>query len=128
MFDNLSEENMMLYAAKTYDRPNSIQSEFEEDFKRIRYIKRILQKYRQCGKIKERLLLNHLIVLQNVFGVDASTRMLFFGINEKDWSSLKTFLVCTSAMPKIIRGVRGRDIIGSDIPIEEYIVSILRDL
>jgi hypothetical protein len=128
MFDNLSEENILLYAAKSYDKPNCIRSEFEEDYKRIRYIKRLLQKYRMSGKIKERLILNHLVVLQNVFGVEASTRMLFFRIDYRDWSSLKTFLIYTSAMPKVVRGIRERDIISSDIPLEQYIVSILRNI
>ena len=128
MFENLSENNILLYAAKSYDKPNCIQSEFEEDYKKIRYIKRLLQKYRLTRKIKERLILNHLVVLQNVFGVEASTRMLFFRIDARDWSSLKTFLIFTSAMPKIVKGVRGRDVISSDIPIEQYIVSILRNI
>jgi len=127
MFEQLREDNILLYAAKCYDKPNCIRSEFEEDYKKIRYIKRLLQRYRLTGKIKERLILNHLVVLQNVFGVEASTRMLFFRIDEKDWSSLKTFLIFTSAMPKIVRGIRGKDIISSDIPIEQYIVSILRN-
>lgn len=128
MFDNISEDNILLYAAKNYDKPNCIHSEFEDDFKRIRYIKRLLQRYRLSGKIKERLILNHLVVLQNVFGVEASTRLLFFRIDEADWSSLKTFLIFTSAMPKIVRGIRGKDIISSDIPLEHYVVSILRNL
>ena len=127
MFDNLSEENILLYAAKNYDKPNCIRSEFEEDYKKIRYIKRLLQKYRSNGRIKERLILNHLVVIQNVFGVEASTRMLFFRIDEKDWSSLKTFLIYTSAMPVIVRGIRGKNIISSDIPLDQYIVSILRN-
>lgn len=128
MFDNLSEENILLYAAKCYEKPNCIRSEFEDDYKRIRYIKRLLQRYRLSGKIKERLILNHLVVLQNVFGVEASTRMLFFRIDKRDWSSLKTFLIFTSAMPKLVKGIDGEDIISSDIPLEQYIVSVLRNL
>jgi len=128
MLDTLSEENMLLYAAKNYDKPNSIQSEFEEDYKRIRYIKRLLQKYRISGSIKERLLLNHLIVLQNVFGVEASTRMLFFRIDQKDWSSLKTFLIYTSAMPNILRGIGDKEINSSDISLDEHLVGVLRSL
>ena len=127
MFDNLSEENILLYAAKNYDKPNCIRSEFEEDYKKIRYIKRLLQRYRSNGRIKERLILNHLVIIQNVFGVEASTRMLFFRIDEKDWSSLKTFLIYTSAMPIIVRGIKGKNIISSDIPLDNYIVSILRN-
>lgn len=128
MFDNLNESNILLYAAKCYDKPNCLDSEFGEDYKKIRYIKRLLRRYRQTGIIKERLLLNHLIVSQNVFGVEPSTRMLFFKIDEKDWSTLKTFLIFTSAMPKIVKGIDGRDIISSDIPIDPYIVSILRNI
>jgi hypothetical protein len=126
MFDNLTEENILLYAAKSYEKPNCIRSEFEEDYKRIRYIKRLLQRYRLTGKIKERLILNHIVIVQNVFGIEASTRMLFFRIDWRDWSALKTFLIYTSAMPNIVRGIRSKDIISSDIPIDEYIVSILR--
>lgn len=128
MFDNLREDNILLYAAKCYDKPNCIRSEFEDDYKKFRYIKRLLQKYRCSGKIKERLILNHLVILQNVFGIEASTRMLFFRIDQRDWSSLKTFLIYTSAMPTIVKGIDGRDIISSDIPVEQYIVSILRNL
>jgi hypothetical protein len=128
MFDNLSEENILLYAAKSYDKPNCIHSEFEEDYKKIRYVKRLLQRYRLTGDIKERLVLNHLIIIQNVFGIEASTRMLFFRIDSRDWSSLKTFLIFTSAMPKIVKGIRGRDIIASDIPLDQYLVSIFRKI
>ena len=126
-FDDLNEKNILLYAAKCYDRPNCIDSEFDDDYKRIRYIKRLLHRYRLTGELKERLLLNHLVVVQNVFGIIPSTRMLFFRIDEKDWSSLKTFLIYTSAMPVIVRGIRGKNIISSDIPLDQYIVSILRN-
>ena len=113
MFDDLNESNILLYAAKCYDKPNCLDSEFDEDYKRIRYIKRLLQRYRVTGIIKERLLINHLVVAQNVFGVEATTRMLFLRIDEKDWSALKTFLVYTSAIPNIVNGIRGEDIISS---------------
>jgi hypothetical protein len=80
------------------------------------------------GKIKERLLLNHINLTQNVFGVEASTRILFLRIEEKDWSALKTLLIFLSAMPKIVKGVRGKDIISSDIPLDNKLVAILRNL
>ena len=127
-FDDLIEENILLYAAKCYDKPNCIQSEFNEDYKRIRYIKRLLQKYRSVGELKERLLLNHIVVVQNVFGIEASTRILFFRVDKPDWSALKTFLVYTSSMPATIRGVRGEDIISSDIPLDLNVVTVLRSL
>ena len=128
MFDDLNESNVLLYAAKCYDKPNCIQSEFDEDYKKFRYIKRLLNRYRLTGKLKEVLLLNHLILTQNVFGIEASTRLLFFRIDSRDWSALKTLLIFTSAMPKVVRGVRGRDIISSDIPLDSNLVEILRKL
>ena len=128
MFNDLNESNVLLYAAKCYDRPNCIQSEFDEDYKKFRYIKRLLNRYRLSGKIKENLLLNHLILTQNVFGIEASTRILFLRIGEKDWSALKTLLIFTSAMPKVVKGIRGKDIISSDIPVDEELVELLRSL
>ncbi len=128
MFDDLNESNVLLYAAKCYDKPNCIQSEFDEDYKKFRYIKRLLNRYRLTGKIKERLLLNHINLTQNVFGVEASTRILFLRIEEKDWSALKTLLIFLSAMPKIVKGVRGKDIISSDIQLDNRLVIILRNL
>lgn len=126
MFDDLNYSNVLLYAAKCYDKPTCIQSEFEEDYKKLKYIKRLLQRYRNNGEIKERLLLNHLIVAQNVFGVEHCTRMLFFKIDEKDYSALKTFLIFTSAMPDVVRGINGKDIISSDIPVDLIVADLLR--
>lgn len=126
MFENLTDNNILLYAAKCYDRPNCIMSEFDEDFKRVRYIKRLLKKYRLTGEMRERLILNHIILLQNVFGIEASTRILFAKINEKDYPALKTFLVATSAMPTIVRGINGIDIISTDILLDWNIVEKLR--
>lgn len=128
MFDDLNDSNILLYAAKCYEKPNCIDSEFDEDYKKIRYIKRLLQRYRVSGEIKERLILNHLVIAQNVFGVEATTRMLFLRIDEKDYSALKTLLVFTSSMPAIVRGIRGENIISSDIPIDFKLAAILRKL
>lgn len=127
-FDDLNESNVLLYAAKCYDKPNCIQSEFDEDYRTFRYIKRLLHRYRLTGEIKERLLLNHLILCQNVFGIEATTRILFLKTNEKDWSALKTFLVFVSSMPKVIPGIRGEDIISSDIPLDLRLVDTLRKI
>jgi hypothetical protein len=126
MFDDLTEANILLYAAKCYDKPNCILSEFDEDYKRIRYIKRLIHRYRLTGNIKERLILNHLVIAQNVFGIEATTRMLFFRLDPKDYSTLKTFLIYTSAMPTVVKGIRGKDILSSLIQLDEYLISILR--
>jgi len=128
LFDELNDSNILLYAAKCYDKPNCIDSEFDEDYKRIRYIKRLLNRYRLTGEIKERLFLNHLVVIQNVFGIEASTRMLFARVDSKDYSALKTFLIYTSAMPNIVKGIRGEDIISSDISLDPKLIDILRKI
>jgi hypothetical protein len=128
VFDDLTELNVMLYAAKCYDKPNCIQSEFAEDYKKFRYIKRLLNRYRLSGKIKENLLINHLILTQNVFGIETSTRILFLKIDKRDWSALKTILLFTSAMPEVVRGIKGRDIFSSDISLDKNLVEILRKI
>ena len=98
MFD-LNDGNFLIYAAKSYDRPHILQSEFEDDLKRLKYIKRLLRKYRQTGDFKERLVLNHVIILSNVFGVEPTVNMLFFKIDEEDYPALKTILLFLNFMP-----------------------------
>lgn len=124
-FINLTDSNILLYAAKCYDKPNCLDSEFDEDYKRIRYIKRLLHRYRITGVVKERLILNHMIVVQNVFGIEASTRMLFCKIDHKDHSALKTFLSYTSAMPEVVLGINGNNIISKEIPLDKTLIEIL---
>lgn len=128
MFDDLNDSNILLFASKCYDSPNCLDSEFEEDYRRIRYIKRLLHRYRMHGDMKERLILNHLIVVQNVFGISGSTRLLFFNIDPKDYGALKTFLIYTSAMPKVVKGINGKDIISSDIQLDLALVDLLRKI
>jgi hypothetical protein len=128
VFDNLNSDNIMLYAMKAYDNPNCIISEFKEDMKRFNYLKRLFYRYRKDGEVKERLIINHLIVLSNVFGVEASTRLLFFKMSKEDYSSLKTYLLFLSHMPDSIKGIRGYDILSSDIPLDLKIVDVLRKI
>ena len=100
MFDDLNDDNFLIYAAKCYDKPHIAMSEFEEDLKRIKYVKRLLRKYRQTGDFKERLVLNHVIILSNVFGVEATVNMLFFKVDSEDYPLLKTILIFLNYMPK----------------------------
>ena len=128
LFDELNDSNVLLYAAKCYDKPNCIQSEFDDDYKTFRYIKRLLHRYRLTGEIKERLLLNHLILCQNVFGVEASTRILFLRISEKDYSALKTFCVFLNKMPDRVIGINGKDIVSATIQLDMGIAELLRKI
>jgi len=124
-FDNLSDENVLLYAIKAYERPICIMSEFESDFKRVKYIKRLFGRFRASGDLKERNILNHIIVFYNVFGIPAATRLLFFKIDERDHDLLKTFLVFLNFMPSAVPGINGKDIHSFDIPIDINILERL---
>jgi len=93
-FQNLNDDNFILYAIKCYDNPNCKDvEEFNEDLLRIIYLKRLFKKYHNGGELRERLILNHLITLYNVFGIEGATRILFFKIEPKLYSILKTFLI-----------------------------------
>ena len=93
MFKEITKDNWLLFAQHNYDNPTlEDEKEFYEDIKRIRYLKRVFRKFSVTGKLKVRLVVNHLIVLQNVFGVEAACILLLFKIDKKYWSILKTFL------------------------------------
>ena len=128
MIENLHDDNFMIYAMKAYDKPNCIMSEFEEDLKRIKYVKRLIKRYRITGELKERLILNHLIVLSNVFGIEAAVKMLFYKFDEQDYDILKTFLIFLNFMPKTIAGVNGKSIYSGDISVDLFVAKRLRDI
>lgn len=128
MFDNLTDENILLFAVKAYNSPHCIMSEFESDFKRIKYLKRLFRKYKSTKILKERLILNHLILLYNVFGPDSATRLLFYKIDEKDYDILKTFLIYLNYMPEVVTGINGKNIISSSIHLDMHIAETLRVL
>ena len=128
MFHDLNDSNFMLYAAKVYDRPNAVMSEFEEDVNRLLYIKRLLTKYYSSGVLKERLILNHIIVLYNVFGIEAATRLLFFKLDEKDYQVVKPFLIFLKFLPPVVYGISGRDIITGEILMDEGSLQCLANL
>jgi hypothetical protein len=127
-FDNLNDENIMIYAMKAYDKPNCIMSEFNEDMKRFNYLKRLFRRYRKFGELRERLVLNHLVVLNNVFGTEVATRLLFFNMSKDDYSALKTYLLFLSTMPDKIVGINDKDILSSEIPVDMTIADELRKI
>ncbi len=127
-FDDLTPENITLYAVKAYDKPNCIMSEFKEDMKRFNYVKRLLLRYRKFNELRERLVLNHLVVIYNVFGPEPATRILFYRIPKEDWSALKTYLLFLSYMPDSVGGIKGTNILSSDISVDMKIADVLREL
>ena len=93
MFKTITKDNWLLFAQKHYDNPTlEKEAEFYDDLKRFKYLKRLFRKYEVSGKLKVRLALNHIIVLQNVFGVEACVTLLLYKIDMKHWSILKTLL------------------------------------
>lgn len=128
MFDNLNEDNFLMYAMKAYTSPHYVMSEFEGDLKRTKYLKRLFRRYKITKSLKERLVLNHLILLYNVFGVEPATRILFFRIDEVDYDVLKTFLTYLNYMPDRIKGINGKDILSVDIPLDGNVVEILKTI
>ena len=127
-FDNLTEDNVMLYAIKAYDKPNCIMSEFSEDMKRFNYLKRLFRRYRKHNEMRERLVLNHLVVLNNVFGVEVTTRLLFYEMSQNDYPQLKTYLLFLSCMPDVIVGIKGKNILSPSIEVDMEIANVLRTL
>jgi hypothetical protein len=129
MFETLDDSNFMLFAAKYYENPNGDQIEFEEDLDRIKYIKRLFRKYKDGGELRERLILNHLIVLYNVFYHKSCTRMLCFRLYEY-LEYLKPFLVYLNYWPERVEpvGLDKQEIMDSYINIDPHIVEVLRKI
>jgi hypothetical protein len=128
MIENLCDDNFTIYAIKSFDKPNYIMSEFEEDLKRIKYVKRLIKRYRLTGEMKERLILNHIIILSNVFGVEPTVRMLFYKLDREEYDILKTFLIFLNFMPKIVLGIKGSNIYSADISIDIFVAKRLRGI
>ena len=100
-FKILTPETIDIFAKRHYDNPSDVNSEeFEDDMKRFKYLKRLFRKFDTTKELKSRLIINHIIVLANVFGIDAATTLLFFKIDRQHWSLLKTFLVFLHYMPE----------------------------
>ena len=119
LFNELNNDNFVLFASRNYNNNQCTDiEEFYEDLQRFKYLKRLFSRYEQ-GDLQERLILNHLIVLYNVFGIAPCNKMMFYKIDEKHWSILKTFLVFLNYLPE------GEYV---EVSLDQNIVEKLRDL
>lgn len=129
MFDVVNEDNFVLFAAKHYNNPQCYDTEeFYDDLNRFKYIKRLFNRFEQTGELKERLILNHILILYNIFG-DAATLMLFVKL-KGHYPLLKPFLVLINRMPDRILGVETSDniIYNSDIAMNQQVIEALRKI
>ena len=100
IFTELTEDNFLLFAIKNYENPQAVTKEdFDKDLNHFKYIKRLLKRYKNSGQLKTHLLLNHFIILYNIFG-EATTPMLFFKIEKDLWPCMKTFVMFLGKFPE----------------------------
>ena len=119
IFNELTEENFLLFAIKNYENPQAVTKEdFDKDLNHFKYIKRLLKRYKNTGVLKSHLLLNHFIILYNIFG-EGTTAMLFFKIEEEMWEIMKTFVVFLDKLPEYPKCFI------HDVEIDEYCLSEL---
>jgi len=119
IFTELTSENFLLFAIKNYENPQAVTKEdFEKDLNHFKYIKRLLKRYRNTGELKAHLLLNHFIILYNIFG-EGTTAMLFYKIEEEMWEIMKTFVVFLDKLPEYPHCFI------HDVKIDEYCLSEL---
>lgn len=127
MIDVLTEENFILYAAQHYDNPNCHDTvEFYDDLKRFKYLRKLFYRYREFDDLKERLILNHIIVLNNIFGAQAIANMLALKLHDYI-TELKPFMVMVDIMPEVLE-FENIKVVSSDIPMDPYIVEQLRKI
>jgi len=125
----LNNDNFLIFAIKHYDNPSCTgMSELEDDLKRFKYLKRLFNRYEKTGDPNERLIINHLVLLYNVFG-NATTEMLFFKLEEKYWSNLKTFLVFLDRIPEeVVYSANLPKNIETDVPLNDELIEVLRKI
>lgn len=120
IFDELDNDNFNFFAAQNYRNPGCTDiTEFQEDLNRFKYVKRLLNRYEMCGDLKERLILNHIIVIYNVFGIEASNRMVWHKFAYKQWSYIKPFLIFLNYLPENEK---------VEIKMDPHIVEVLRKI
>ena len=129
MLEKMTEQNYIIHAMKAYDNPGcQTLEEFKEDLNRTKYIKRLLNRYMKSRTLKERLILNHLIIFCNTFGNETAVRMLFFKLDPSLYSALKTFLTFLYLMPDMVFGITDKPIHNNDIPVDFRIANVLRSI
>ena len=121
-FDELNESNYIMFAIKNYENPQAVtQEDFYEDMKRFKWVKRLLNKYKNTGDLNVHLVMNHFIILYNVFG-EATTPLLFYKLDEDLWSILKTFVIYLGRLPEFPLTAL------HDIPVDKKCLKLLNDL
>jgi hypothetical protein len=120
IFDELNNKNFKLFASQHYNNPECTDvEEFKQDLSRFKYLKRLLTRYEEHGELQERLILNHIIVLYNVFGIEACNKMIWFKVEEEHYSILKTFLVFLHYLPEDYK---------VEVPLDEFVIQRLRNI
>lgn len=120
MFNTLNNDTFVQYAMRNYNNKQCTSvEEFKEDILRFKYLKRLFSRYNNNNDLQERLILNHLIILYNIFGIEPANKMIFFKINEIHWSYLKTFLVFLNYL---------KEDQYVEIPLDQHIIDTLRKL
>ena len=130
MFEMLDAKNSFRYALKEYDNPQCMSmAEFEEDYKKFKYVKRLCRRYMTTTDVSDRLLLNHLVLLSNVFGVTATVRLLFVKCeDDRVFKVLKPFLMYLKMLPEVVWGINGKNIYTNKIPMDEGLYQRLKEL
>ena len=120
LFDELTEDNFVLFASRYYDNPQCMSiEEFYHDLNRFKYLKRLLKRYVQNDDLQERLILNHIVVIYNVFGIDPANKMMFYKMDEEYWVILKPFLVYLNYLKE--------DVL-VEVPLDNKVIERLRKL
>jgi hypothetical protein len=120
IFDTLNKRNFELFAAQNYNNPECLDiEEFKEDLARFKYLKRLLRRYELADDLQIRLILNHIIVLYNVFGIESANRMIWYKIEPEHWTYIKPFLVFLNYLPVDEK---------VEVPLDPLIVDLLRKI
>jgi hypothetical protein len=120
LFEKLNEENFLLYAANNYKNPNCVDvEEFYDDLNRFKYIKRLLGRYYNDDDLQERLIINHIVILYNVFGIEAATKMIWYKVDQKYWPVVRPILLYLNYITEEEK---------VDVPLDPLIVEKLREI